>query len=82
MGQHDPGPIAAERIENAMILCAYLVARDADGAVYAPILERLEAEYNTARAVETPQARARRLLQSRTIPPAAIPRIVRPAPAA
>lgn len=61
-------PVTVVRIERALALCAYLVARDDEGLVYAPIMDRLEAELIAARAVEDPAARARRLLNAYTAP--------------
>ena len=60
--------VTIARIERALALCAYLVARDEAGIVYAPIMERLEAELMAARAAEDPVLRARRLLEAYTIP--------------
>lgn len=45
-----------------MVLCAYIVSRDEDGEVYAPILKRLETELDAFRMIETPRQRAHRLL--------------------
>ena len=70
MGQQDAGPVTEDRIERAMILCAYLVSRDDEGEVYAPILERLEAELEAFRRSETPRQRAQRLLRTHTMPQA------------
>lgn len=68
MARAAPATVTAERIERALMLCAYLVARDDEGEVYAPILERLEAELGRARAAEDPRNRARRLLRAYTVP--------------
>lgn len=62
MAQRAPEPVTVARIERALALCAYLVARDEAGIVYAPIMDRLEAELIKARAAEDPVFRARRLL--------------------
>lgn len=48
-----------ERIEGALLVAAYVVVRH--GPQYAPIVERLERELETARR-EDPVARAQRIL--------------------
>lgn len=57
-------PVTPERIERALRLVAYLVARDEGGEVYLPILDRLEEELAECRRRERPRDRARRLLSS------------------
>lgn len=54
-----PTPSAAE-IREGLVYTAYLVEKY--GEVYAPILDRLEREYEAALARETPKERARRIL--------------------
>ena len=54
-----PTPSAAG-IREAMTFMAYIVENY--GEVYAPVLERLEREYEAALARETPRERARRIL--------------------
>lgn len=71
-------PVTPERIERALCLVAYLVARDDEGEVYLPILDRLEGELRTIRMAESPRERARRLLQMRMIPPEGMSRIRQP----
>jgi hypothetical protein len=55
-------PVTPERIERALRLVAYLVARDDEGEVYLPILDRLEEELAQCHRRERPRDRARRLL--------------------
>lgn len=55
MDSRIPEPVTAERIERALVRCAYLVARDDEGAVYAPILDRLERELTLFRQAEQPR---------------------------
>ena len=57
-------PVTPERIERALRLVAYLVARDDEGEIYLPILDRLEEELAECRRRERPRDRARRLLSS------------------
>lgn len=64
----DPEPVTPARIERALALCAYLVARDEEGLKLVPIMDRLEAELARARAEEDPVFRARRLLHAYTVP--------------
>lgn len=59
-------PVTPERIERALRLVAYLVARDDEGEVYLPILDRLEEELAECRRRERPRDRALRLLSART----------------
>ena len=59
-------PITPERIERALVLCAYIVMQDGTDA-YLPILERLEAELVEARRVGSPRQRAERLLKAYTL---------------
>ncbi|MBD8909374.1 hypothetical protein MZTS_22370 [Methylorubrum zatmanii] len=59
-------PVTPERIERALRLVAYLVARDDEGEVYLPILDRLEEELAECRRHERPRDRARRLLAAST----------------
>lgn len=59
-------PVTPERIERALRLVAYLVARDDEGEVYLPILDRLEEELAECRRWERPRDRALRLLSART----------------
>lgn len=54
-----PEPTAAE-IREGLIFMAYIVENY--GEVYAPILDRLEREYEAALAREAPKERARRIL--------------------
>ncbi|APX83984.1 hypothetical protein BV511_04165 [Methylorubrum extorquens] len=57
-------PVTPERIERALRLVAYLVARDEGGEVYLPILDRLEEELAESRRRERPRDRALRLLST------------------
>lgn len=60
-------PVTTERIERALTFVAYLVARDDEGEVYLPILDRLEEELADRRRMELPRNRARRLLSAYTV---------------
>ncbi len=60
-------PVTAERVERALRLVAYLVARDDEGEAYLPILDRLEDELAECRRRERPRDRALRLLAAHTI---------------
>lgn len=51
-----------ERIERALVLLAYFIARDGD--VHVPMYERFEAELEQLRRKEDTKDRARRLLAS------------------
>lgn len=62
-----PEPVTPARIERALRLCAYLVARDGDGLDLVPLMDRLESELARARAEEDPVYRARRLLSAYTM---------------
>ncbi len=55
-------PVTVDRFERALAFVAYLVARDDEGEVYLPILDRLEEELVDRRRRELPCDRARRLL--------------------
>jgi hypothetical protein len=59
-------PVTPERLERALRFVAYLVARDDEGEMYLPILDRLEEELADCRRRERPRDRARRLLNSQT----------------
>lgn len=59
-------PVTPERIERALRLVAYLVARDDEGEVYLPILDRLEGELAECHRRERPRDRALRLLSAHT----------------
>lgn len=59
-------PVTPERIERALRLVAYLVARDDEGEVYLPILDRLEEGLAECHRRERPRDRARRLLAVHT----------------
>lgn len=59
--------VTLERIERALRFVAYLVARDDEGEVYVPILDRLEEELAECRRRELPRDRARRLLAAHTV---------------
>jgi hypothetical protein len=63
--------ITIERLERALVTMAYIVVRH--GAVYAPILDRLEREIEDRRRQAEPVERARRLLEAYTRAPAAQP---------
>lgn len=63
----EPPPITLERIERALRIVAYIVARDDGGEVYAPILDRLEAERDALRLAASPRERARRILMRDTL---------------
>lgn len=54
----------AEEIRQGMVTLAYVVERY--GERYAPLLERLEREYETAMRREPPRERARRILAAHT----------------
>jgi hypothetical protein len=60
-------PVTPERIERALRLVAYLVARDDEGEVYLPILDRLEEELSDCRRREPPRDRALRLLTAHAV---------------
>lgn len=60
--RHGSEPVTPERIERALRLVAYLVARDDEGEVYLPILDRLEEELAECHRRERPRDRALRLL--------------------
>jgi hypothetical protein len=55
--------VSLERLERALAVVAYIVLRH--GAVYAPILERLEREVEVARR-DDPMIRAKRILEGYT----------------
>jgi hypothetical protein len=55
--------VSLERLERALAVVAYVVLRH--GAVYVPILERLEREVEVARRTD-PMARAKHILHSYT----------------
>jgi hypothetical protein len=55
--------VSLERLERALAVVAYVVLRH--GAVYAPILERLEREVEAARR-DDPMMRAQRILHGYT----------------
>ena len=59
-------PVTPERIERALRLVAYLVARDDEGEAYLPILDRLEEELAECHRRESPRDRALRLLSAHT----------------
>lgn len=61
-----PEPVTPARIERALALCAYLVARDEAGRAFVPIMDRLEAELLKAKRDDDPVRRARRLLDAYT----------------
>lgn len=56
------GPITLERLLRAQAAIAY--AMTLDGAIYAPLFERLEREIAAVRAADDVMARARRCLES------------------
>jgi len=58
---HSEAAITTEEIREAMVYMAYIVEKYGD--VYAPILDRLEREYEAALSRETPKERARRILE-------------------
>lgn len=58
--------ITIERIQRALVTCAYIVLRH--GTVYAPIMDRLEAELEAAKQRGDPRDRARRVLEAYTLP--------------
>lgn len=53
-------PITVEEIEEALVYAAYLVEKYGDA--YAPILNRLDREFEAACQKESPRDRARRIL--------------------
>lgn len=57
--------ISDERLERALVAAAFVV--EMYGVVYAPIFERLEREVEARKNADGPRARARRLLESRTV---------------
>lgn len=57
--------MTTERLRAALVVAAYIVMRHGD--LYAPILERLEREYEEIAARERPLDRARRILEAYTV---------------
>lgn len=57
--------ISDERLERALLAAALVV--ETYGEVYAPVFERLEREVAARKNADSPVARARRLLASRTM---------------
>jgi hypothetical protein len=55
-------PVTIERLERALVFCAYLMVRD--GPVVAPLFEKLERELEAMRATEDTVIRAKHLLES------------------
>lgn len=53
------------RLYEAMVFAAYLVEQYGDA--YAPILARMEEEWSAVLKADTPQARARRILNAHTV---------------
>ena len=64
--QHREEPLTLERLLRARAAIAY--AMTLDGAVYAPVFERLEREIAVMRAADDLMARARRCLEE-IVPP-------------
>ena len=58
-----PTNVSLERLERALAVVAYVILRH--GAVYAPILERLEREVEVARR-DDPMTRAKHILDGYT----------------
>jgi hypothetical protein len=54
--------ITVERLERALVLCAYLV--ELDGPIMIPMFQRLERDLAVLRAQQDTVARAKRLLES------------------
>lgn len=63
MRTHNPSeaPITFQEIEEAMVYVAYLVEKYGDA--HAPVLDRLEREFEAARLKEQPREKARRILE-------------------
>jgi hypothetical protein len=55
-------PVTIERLERGLALLAYMMSLD--GAVYAPLFEKLERELDMMRANENTVVRAKRLLET------------------
>ena len=68
--RHHREPVTLERLFRAQAAIAY--AMTLDGAVYAPVFERLEREIASLRAVDDVMARARRCLEE-IMPPLQLP---------
>lgn len=66
MRTHAPSeaPVTLQEIEEAMVYVAYLVEKYGDA--YAPVLDRLEREFEAARRKEQPRDKARRILEQHT----------------
>jgi hypothetical protein len=58
--------ITVERLERALVLCAYLV--ELDGPVMVPLFERLERELAAKRETQDAVDRAKRLLEHLGLP--------------
>jgi hypothetical protein len=69
--RHQQEEVTLERLERARAAVAY--AMTLDGAVYAPIFERLEREIATRRATDDVMARAQRALMTTRRPPCPLP---------
>lgn len=63
--------ITTERLERALVAMAYVVVRH--GAVYAPLLDRLERELEERRRKTAPVERARKLLEAYTLTRGPVP---------
>jgi hypothetical protein len=67
MRERPDQPVTLERLVRARAVIAY--AMTVDGAIYAPVFERLEREIAAMRAADDVMARARRCLEEIMPPP-------------
>lgn len=63
IAQHQP--LTIERLERALVLCAYAI--ELDGPIHMPAYETLEQELHKMRHRETVRDRARNLIASHTL---------------
>jgi hypothetical protein len=61
VGEVSLSVVTIERLERALVLCAYCIALD--GPVYAPLFEKLERELDALRDTEDTVIRAKHLLE-------------------
>lgn len=58
-------PVTIERLERGLAILAYIMSLD--GAVYAPLFERLERELAAMRQTQDTVGRAKRLLETYSV---------------